>query len=130
MGKINSDRNGKVKKEYKDKITEETRYYLLSENYTAEELIYYTRNEWSVESMHWLLDVNLKEDTCRVTDENVQTNLNIIRKIILNTLKMYKNATNSKKALSKIMRKCLFDTEELEKLLTDTSLLEAFKILQ
>lgn len=70
-----------------------------------------TIGQLSVESMHWLLYVNLEEDNCSITDENIKTILNIIRKIILNTLKTYKDTTNSKGALSKITRKCLFNTE-------------------
>ena len=56
-------------------------------------------------------DINLKKDNCRITYENIEKNLDIILKIVLNTLKMYKDTTNSKGELSNIMRKCLFNTE-------------------
>lgn len=51
-------------------------------------MIYYSRNEWKIESMHWLLDVNLKEDCTKLSTEDAQKNLNILRKIALN---MHKN---------------------------------------
>ncbi len=34
--------------------------------------------EWTVEKMHWLVDVYLGEDYCRVEDWNIQQNLNMI----------------------------------------------------
>ena len=88
---------------------EETRYYISSRKLTAKELLYYSRNEWSVESMHWQLDVIFGEDTCLVQDDNVQKTLNILRKTVLNLAKLYKLQTNSKLPMSRIMKKCSFD---------------------
>ena len=63
--------------------------------------------------MHWLLDVHFEEDSCRVEDKNVQQNLNIIRKIALNSISTYKRNSKSKRPLSKIMFDCLLDPEML-----------------
>jgi len=104
--------------------TKEIRYYLLSQNFSAEELMYYTRNEWAVETMHWLLDVNLREDNSRVRNKNTQIVLNIFRKITLNCLIAYKKSNNLKTAISKIMRENLFDTDELTMVLSNTNVLE------
>jgi hypothetical protein len=68
-----------------------------------------TRSEWSVESMHWLLDVHFGEDFCRVEDLAVQQNLNVTRKIALNLIKLFKQRTASKRAISKIMFDCLLN---------------------
>jgi predicted transposase YbfD/YdcC len=68
----------------------ERRYYIGSRGLTAEELLRYARLEWTVESMHWLPDVHFGEDFCRIEDRNAQQNLNIVRKIALNTVKVYK----------------------------------------
>ena len=73
--------------------TNEWHYYISSRSLTAEELLKHARLEWSVESMHWLLDVHFSEDFCRVENRNVQQNLNIVRKIGLNTIKCYKTTT-------------------------------------
>jgi hypothetical protein len=59
--------------------------------------------------MHWLLDVHFRVDFCRVQDENVQQILNIIRKIVLNSLRFYKNNHNSKAAFSHLMLDCLIE---------------------
>ena len=93
--------------------TDEWHYYISSRNLTAEELLKHARLEWSVESMHWLLDVHFCEDFCRVEDKDVQQNLNIIRKIVLNSIKVYKEKSGAKLPLSKIMFNCLLEPEFL-----------------
>jgi predicted transposase YbfD/YdcC len=97
----------------KEGTTDEWHYYISSRKLTAEELLKRARLEWSVETMHWLLDVHFHEDFCRVEDRNVQQNLNIIRKIALNSIRDYKEKTSSKNAISKIMLRCLIDCENL-----------------
>ena len=98
---------------YKDKTTDEWHYYISSRELKAENLLNHARLEWSVESMHWLLDVHFGEDYCRVEDENVQQVLNVVRKIALNCVKTYKAKANSKLPLSKIMFGCLLDCQKL-----------------
>jgi predicted transposase YbfD/YdcC len=102
----------------KGKVTEEWHYYISSRELTAEELLKHARLEWSVETMHWLLDVHYREDFCRVEDKDIQKNLNIVRKIALNVIKDFKNRTNSKLAISNIMFDCLLDPHMILKLLT------------
>jgi len=87
----------------------EWHYFISSRNLTAKELLKHARLEWSVETMHWLLDVHFGEDFCRVEDENVQRVLNIVRKIALNNINHHKEKTNSKRPVSKIMLDCLID---------------------
>jgi len=98
---------------YKGKTSNEWHYYISSRKLTAEELLKHARLEWSIESMHWLLDVHFGEDFCRVEDETVQQVLNAVRKIALNCVKTYKSKTGSKLPLSKIMFSCLLDCEKL-----------------
>ena len=97
--------------------TDEWHYYISSRKLTAKELLKHARLEWSVETMHWLLDVHFDEDFCRVEDKNVQQNLNIIRKIALNSIKLHKEKTNSKRPMSKIMFDCLLECNNLLPLL-------------
>jgi hypothetical protein len=73
--------------------------------------------EWSVETMHWLLDVHFREDFCRVEDKNVQENMNMVRKIALNAIKHYKEKTDSKRPISRIMLDCLLDPLKISSLL-------------
>ena len=93
--------------------TDEWHYYISSRDLTAEELLKHARAEWSVESMHWLLDVHFSEDFCRVEDKNVQQNLNMVRKIVFNSVKSYKTKTGDKKPISKIMLNCLLEPSAL-----------------
>ena len=98
--------------------TNEWHYYISSRSLTAEELLRHARLEWTVESMHWLLDVHFGEDFCRIEDRNVQQNLNIVRKIALNTIKNYKNKTACKRPFSKLMFDCLLEPENILSILT------------
>lgn len=98
-----------TKTESKKGISKEWHYYIASREFTPEELMHHARMEWSVESMHWLLDVHFGEDKCRVEDKTVQSNLNIFRKAAINLIKLYKTRMNSKKAISKIMLDCLLE---------------------
>jgi predicted transposase YbfD/YdcC len=93
--------------------TNEWHYYISSRKLTAEELLKHARLEWSVESMHWLLDVHFGEDFCRVEDKIVQQNLNIVRKIALNCIRIFKDKFSPKRPFSKIMFDCLLDCNKL-----------------
>ena len=96
----------------KNGTTNEWHYYISSNKLTAEELLKHARFEWSVETMHWYLDVHFGEDFCRIEDKNVQQSLNIVRKIALNSIKRYKETTGDKRPMSKIMLLSLIDYEE------------------
>jgi|SRR5215510_890724 len=95
--------------ETKSGKSNEWHYYISSRDLTAEELLYHARLEWSVEVMHWLLDTHFGEDFCRAAEQKTQESLNIIRKIVLNSLRDYKNATNSKSAFSHFMLDCMIE---------------------
>ena len=97
--------------------TNEWHYYISSRALTAQDLLKHARLEWSVESMHWLLDVHFGEDFCLVENENSQQTLNMVRKIVLNCLNRYKEKTSSIHPLSKLMFSCLLDCKALIPLL-------------
>jgi predicted transposase YbfD/YdcC len=97
----------------KEGETDEWQYYISSLKLSAKELLKHARSEWSVESMHWLLDVHFREDFCRVEDKNVQQNLNMVRKIGLNSIKGYKGKNDNKRPISKIMFDCLLDCNNM-----------------
>jgi predicted transposase YbfD/YdcC len=98
---------------YKGETSNEWHYYISNRALTAEELLKHARLEWTVESMHWLLDVQFGEDFCRIEDENAQQVLNVVRKIAINCVKTYKQKTNTKIPLSRIMLSCLLDCRKL-----------------
>lgn len=74
------DEKGVEKKEY--------RYYISSLEEDIEMFSHAVRGHWSVESMHWHLDVTFREDANTTLDKQAAQNLNIIRKWCLSLLKM------------------------------------------
>ena len=101
-------------------VTEEWHYYISSKALSAQELLHHARTEWSVETMHWLLDVHFDEDRCRVQSKNIQQNLNMLHKFALNIIRIYKRETQSKLALNGIMFRALMNPQALLPLLGKT----------
>ena len=69
-------------------ITIERRYYISS---LEPDILFFARavrQHWSVESMHWQLDVTFREDNNTTLDTRAAENLNIIRKWSLGILKL------------------------------------------
>ena len=69
--------------------TTEIRYFISSLPLNVEEMARAIRSHWMVESYHWHLDVTFREDANRTLDKTAAYNLNIIRKIAINTLKVF-----------------------------------------
>lgn len=67
---------------------EEYRYYISSLKTEAETFRRAVRGHWSIESMHWHLDVTFREYANHTIDKQAAQNLNIIRKWSLSILKM------------------------------------------
>jgi len=64
--------------EVNGKVSEETRYYISSRKLSAKELLKYSRNEWGVESMHWMLDVIYNEYRTLLMEKDAQRTLNTL----------------------------------------------------
>lgn len=92
-------------------------YYISSRKLSAEALLNHARLEWSIETMHWLLDVHFREDFCRVAEQNTLESLNIIIKIVLNILRCYKSDHRLKTPLSGLMFECLLNPNNMLKFL-------------
>ena len=88
-------------------------YYISSRNLSPEELLHHARMEWTVETMHWILDVHFREDFCRIQDKEVQKNFNMLRKAAINLIKQFRNSHTPKSPLSHIMLNCLIDPDYL-----------------
>ena len=73
-------REAEKKKEY--------RYYISSLKEDIDLFSRAVRGHWSVESMHWCLDVTFKEDANKTLDKRAAENLNVIRKWCLSILKI------------------------------------------
>lgn len=70
------------------KKTEEYQYFISSLKSDIETIARAVRGHWSVESMHWHLDVTFREDADTTLDKQAVQNHNIIRKWSLSILKM------------------------------------------
>ena len=71
-----------------DTITTETRCFISSLPVHAEEAARAIRKHWMVESYHWHLDVTFREDANHTLDKAAAYNLNIVKKMAINTLKL------------------------------------------
>ena len=67
----------------------ERRYYISSLPLNVDLFARTVREHWSVESMHWHLDVTFKEDANTTIDKTAAQNLNIINKWCLSILKLF-----------------------------------------
>ena len=66
----------------------ETRYYIMSQRFTAVEFAMASRRHWGIEnSLHWILDVAFREDACQVHAGHAAENFSVLRHIALGLLK-------------------------------------------
>ena len=75
--------------EHAEKQVTERRYYISSLALDVELFARTVREHWSVEIMHWHLDVTFKEDSNATLDKTAAQNLNIINKWCLSILKLF-----------------------------------------
>jgi predicted transposase YbfD/YdcC len=82
----------------------ERRYYISSRALTAEELAAAVRGHWGVENrLHWVLDVSFREDASTVRKDNAPQNLSLLKKIVLNLIRL--DTTDKTKASLRLKRK-------------------------
>ena len=75
----------------------EFRYFISSLPEGIETMSRAVRGHWSIESMHWHLDVTFREDANTTIDRTVAQNQNIMRKWCLSILKMAELSTRMKR---------------------------------
>ena len=69
------------------KTTVETRYYISSLPNDAKLFGQSVRSHWGIEnSLHWVLDVALNEDGCRIRKDNAPENFAVMRRLAVNLL--------------------------------------------
>lgn len=98
------------------KTTVETRYYISSLSNNAELFGQSVQSHWGIEnSLHWILDVALNEDDCRIRKDNAPENFAVMRRLAVNLLgqeKSHKRGVKNKQFLAAM------DNEYLMKVLT------------
>ena len=70
------------------KVSIEERYFISSLPAGIEEAARAVRGHWMVESYHWHLDVTFREDENHTIEKQAAYNLNIMRKLSMNILKL------------------------------------------
>jgi predicted transposase YbfD/YdcC len=87
--------------ELKDRGRFDTRYYISSATFTANEAAHAVRGHWGIENrLHWVLDVVFNEDMARLRTGHGATNMAIARHFAINLVR----AANDKKSI-KLRRK-------------------------
>ncbi len=66
----------------------ETRYFVTSVENNAKLLLRVVRRHWGIENgLHWVLDIDFREDESRVRKDNAPENFSVLRHIAINLLK-------------------------------------------
>jgi len=86
--------------EHADRTTFDTRIYISSAPLDIERLAEGARGHWGVESMHWLLDVEFKDDLSRYRSGHGAKNMAVVRRFALGLVR-----ANKTKGSVKIRRK-------------------------
>jgi predicted transposase YbfD/YdcC len=77
--------------EYADRCTFDTRVYISSAPLDIERLARGVRGHWGVESMHWLLDVEFKDDLSRYRAGDGAKNMAVVRRFALGLFRANKS---------------------------------------
>ena len=94
--------------------SDEVRYYMLSRFLSGKRFGEAVRSHWSIESMHWVLDVTFREDESRTRERILANNLSWLRRFAVTLLKRHpiKDSIRGK------MMRCLMNTQFLDEVLT------------
>ncbi|BAY14058.1 transposase ISAs1 family protein (plasmid) [Calothrix sp. NIES-2098] len=85
--KLNSIGMVESVRELDGETTVETRYFISSLEDNAQKFANSIRSHWGIEnSLHWVLDVALNEDNCRIRKDNAPQNFAVLRHIAVNLL--------------------------------------------
>ena len=95
------------------KETSDVRFYISSREPKVKEFAKSTRGHWSIESMHWILDVVFDEDASRIRNGDGTENFGFLRKFVLSLLKR----DTSRGSLKGKRKRAAWSTDFLEKLL-------------
>ena len=103
-------------REVKEKRTTERHYYLSSLPPSVRRLMSAAREHWQVENgLHWVLDVQMGEDSCSIHEEIGAQNMATLRRL---SLMMLKRDTTHKRGIAAKRAKAARNTTYLEHVLT------------
>jgi predicted transposase YbfD/YdcC len=94
--------------------SDEVRYYLSSRHLSGQRFGEAVRGHWGIESMHWVLDVNFREDESRTRERTLGNNLSWLRRFAVTLLKRHPE----KDSLRGKMMSCMLNTDFLAEVLS------------
>ena len=94
--------------------SDEVRYYLSSRYLSGKRFGEAVRGHWGIESMHWVLDVNFREDESRTRERTLGNNLSWLRRFAVTLLKRHP----AKDSLRGKMMSCMLSTDFLTQVLS------------
>ena len=99
-----------------DAVSETMHYFIYScVGKSAREIMDAKRSHWGIENgLHWVLDMQFREDESRARKDNSAENLNILRHMAYNILK---SDTTIKGSFSDKQYKCILSPDYLDKIL-------------
>jgi predicted transposase YbfD/YdcC len=98
-----------------EKESRETQYFISSLAAPAKKLASAVRQHWQIEnSLHWVLDVQMREDESRIRVDHGPENFALLRSVALNLLRRDKNSGRGVRARQKLAG---WDNDYLVKLL-------------
>lgn len=97
------------RREIAGKISEENRYYISSATDDAQQALAKVRSHWGIENrLHWVLDMNFREDESRIRKDAAPENFAVMRHIALNLLK---SDTTLKASIKRKLLRAALDDE-------------------
>lgn len=91
------------------------RYFIYSKDMTAMEALNANRAHWAIEnSLHWVLDMDFREDESRMRLGNCAANMNVLRHLALNLIK---KETSTKLSVNMKRKRCMLSLDYLLKVI-------------
>lgn len=94
--------------------TSEVRYYIVTRYLSSKRFAEAVRGHWSIESMHWVLDVTFREDDSRTRERTMGNNLSWLRRFAVTMLKRH----SVRDSIRGKMLRCAYSTDFLTEILT------------
>jgi predicted transposase YbfD/YdcC len=94
--------------------TSDIRYYVCSRYLSGKRFAEAVRGHWSIESMHWTLDVTFREDDSRTRERTLGNNLSWLRRFAITLVKRHPVDDSLR---GKLLR-CAYNTDFLTEVLT------------
>jgi predicted transposase YbfD/YdcC len=94
--------------------SDEVRYYLSSRYLSGQRFGEAVRGHWGIESMHWVLDVNFREDDSQTRERTLGNNLSWLRRFAVTLLKRHPD----KDSLRGKMMSCMLNADYLTQVLS------------